>query len=78
MFEKYHSQHIQNPNSKPGTPGMIPSKSHIINWLKTLFPDLSVNQKIEEYGNGVIYCRIINHYYPGTIPSAKILVNPKN
>lgn len=78
MLDKQHLMFSQNSNAKPGTPSMIPSKTHIINWLKGMFPDLSLHTKIEDFGNGVIYCRIINHYYPGTLPSAKILMSPKN
>lgn len=36
-----------NPNSKPGTPAaMVPSKTVIINWLKSIFPDLPLALKI--------------------------------
>lgn len=78
MFDKYHPSFIQVPNAKPGTPTTFPSKAHIVNWLRTMFPDLPIQLKIEEFGNGVIYCRILNHYYPGTIPPVKILMSPKN
>ena len=78
MFDKYHPSFIQVPNAKAGTPNNFPSKGLIVNWLRTMFPELSIYLKIEDLGNGVIYCRIINHYYPGTIPSGKILMNPKN
>ena len=68
-----------NPNSKPGTPSaMVPSKTIIINWLKSLFPDLPLALKIEDFGNGVLYARILNHYCPGAIPTSKNINHPKN
>ena len=79
MFDKYQSSHFQNLNStKPNPNTLIPSKTHIINWIKTMFPDLPSQLKIEDFGNGVLYCRIINHYYPAAIPPAKIFTTPKN
>lgn len=68
---------MEKSSSKPGTPGLVPSKTIIINWLRGLFPDLCPNLKIEDFGNGVIYCRIMHHYY-GTPPLQKINWHPKN
>lgn len=31
---------------KPGTPGLVPSKTIIASWLKSLFPDLPLSLKI--------------------------------
>lgn len=63
--------------SKPGTPGVVPSKTIIINWLRGMFPDLPIAMKIEDLGDGVVYCRILNHFYSNP-PVQKILNNPKN
>ncbi len=63
--------------SKPGTPCMVPSKTIIISWLKSLFPDLSTSSKIEDFGDGVVYCRLINHFC-GNVLHSKITWAPKN
>ena len=63
--------------SKPGTPGVVPSKTLITQWLKTLFPDLPNSLKIEDFGDGVIYCRILNHFHNNP-PQQRICYNPRN
>lgn len=64
-------------STKPPTPGIVPSKTVITIWLKSLFPDLPLATKIEDFGDGVIYCRLLNHYY-GNPPHSKITWSPKN
>ena len=68
---------MERSSHRPGTPSPVPSKTVIINWLKSLFPDICPNQKIEEFGNGVVYCRLMNHYY-GSPHLQKINWHPKN
>lgn len=64
-------------HSKPGTPQTVPSKVLIINWVRSLFPDLPQTLKIEDFGEGLIYARILNHYYGNPIHT-KISWHPKN
>ena len=64
-------------SAKPGTPAVMPSKTIIANWLRSLFPDLPANHKIEDFGDGVIYCRILNHYC-GQPAIQKFSWHPKN
>ena len=45
MFDKYHPN-LNHNSSKPGTPSTVPSKTLIINWLRTMFPDLPAVLKI--------------------------------
>jgi hypothetical protein len=77
-MDKYHLPHMFNSSLKPSTPQSFPSKTLIINWLRSLFVDLPQVLKIEDLGTGVIYCRVINHYYPNTIPLNRIVFHPKN
>lgn len=64
-------------SNKPGTPSNIPSKTVINSWLKSLFPDLPLSTKIEDFGDGVIYCRLLSHFY-GNPHHSKITWAPKN
>lgn len=54
-----------------------PSRQNIINWIHTLLPDVPVSFRIEELGKGVVYCRIINYYFPGVILINRIIWQPK-
>ena len=54
-----------------------PSRQNITNWIHTILPDVSPNLRIEELGKGVIYCRIINYYFPGVILVNRIIWQPK-
>ncbi len=63
---------------KPGTPSSMPSKTTIFNWIKQIVPDSSPKMKVEDLGDGVIYCKIINHYFPATINANRLNTNPKN
>ena len=43
------------------------------------FPLTQINEtKIENLGNGVVYAMLINHFYPNTIPSSKLIANPRS
>ena len=55
-----------------------PSKNAIFMWLKTINDDVVFEEGIEELGNGVMYCQIINYYHAGTINSSKVIIHPKN
>lgn len=55
----------------------MPSKNVIIHWLRSLFPELPLNMKIEDFGDGVVYCRLLNHFY-GNPAHTKITWAPKN
>lgn len=65
-------------NSKPGTLSTLPSKSVIFNWIKQIIPDTNSKFKVEDLGTGVIYCRLINHYFSGSINLNRVNMNPKN
>jgi hypothetical protein len=56
----------------------IPTKSQIMLWIYSLLPTQARNFTIESLGNGAIYCKIINHYCPGTILPSRIISNPIN
>jgi hypothetical protein len=43
-----------------------------------LCKDVSPRLSIEQLGDGEIYCRIVNHYVPGTISANRLIHNPKN
>ncbi len=55
----------------------MPSKTIITSWLKSLFADMPLSAKIEDFGDGVVYCRLLNHFY-GNPPHSKITWSPKN
>jgi hypothetical protein len=81
-MEKYmHSHGVsysqQNANKNITSNQQI-SKSSIIAWLKTFLPELNLNMKIEDLGKGVVYCRIINHFFPGYMALNRIVWAPKN
>jgi hypothetical protein len=63
---------------KPGTPSSMPSKSVIFGWIKQIVPEASTKMKVEDLGDGVIYCKIINHYFPGSVNLNRLNLNPKN
>lgn len=65
-------------SSKPPTPAVANSKSSMLNWVKSIVPDTPHNMKVEDFGNGVIFCKIINVYFANIIPHAKIILNPRN
>lgn len=54
---------------------MIASKSELISWINSTF-DLNYT-KVDQCGNGVVYCLIFNSLYPNIINPAKINTNPK-
>ena len=68
---------MERSSSKPGTPGVVPSKTIILTWLRSLLPDLPHSLKFEDFGDGVVYCRLLNHYY-GSPVLQKIAWHPKN
>lgn len=55
-----------------------PTKLTIIDWITSIIKDYPHKVSIEQLGDGEIYCRIINHYIPGSISSNRIVVSPKN
>lgn len=63
---------------KPGTPSNLPTKTLIFNWIKTICPDSSLKLKVEDLGDGVVYCKIINHYFSNIISVSRLAFHPKN
>lgn len=63
---------------KPGTPSSMPTKSTIFNWIKQIVPDANTKMKVEDLGDGVVYCKIMNHYFPGSISLNRLNNSPKN
>ncbi len=55
-----------------------PTKTDIIEWIIMMCKDVSPRISIEQLGDGEIYCRIVNHYVPGTISANRLIHNPKN
>ena len=72
-----YNKQMERGINKPGTPGVVPSKTIIISWLRGMFPDLPCAMKIEDLGDGIVYCRILNHFHSNP-PQQKILFHPKN
>lgn len=62
---------------KPGTPSNLPTKTIIFNWIKNICLDSSPRFKVEDLGDGVAYCKIINHYFSGIISLNRIILHPK-
>jgi hypothetical protein len=54
------------------------SRQTVTNWIHSLLPDVPAALRIEELGKGTHYCRILNHYFPGTILLNRILHHPKS
>lgn len=54
------------------------TRQQIGNWVHTVLSDVLPSFKIEELGKGVIYCRILNHYFPGIILMNRIIWTPKS
>jgi hypothetical protein len=63
------------PKSITNTP--LPSKHTILSWIKSILPDLTLNLKIEDFGDGVLYSRLLTYYY-GLPTNSKIILTPKN
>ena len=55
-----------------------PTKLIITEWITSIIKDYPHKVSIEQLGDGEIYCRIINHYIPGTISANRIVASPKN
>lgn len=53
------------------------SRQTVIAWIRTILPDVQPSTRIEELGKGVLYCRIINYYFPGVILINRIILHPK-
>jgi hypothetical protein len=53
------------------------SRLTIMNWLSSFLDDINANMRVEDFGKGVIFCRIVNHYYPGAVSLNRIIWNPK-
>lgn len=62
---------------KPGTPSSLPTKTLIFNWVKNIVTDSPLKLKVEDLGDGLAYCKIINHYFNGIITSNRIMAHPK-
>lgn len=62
--------------TKPSTPSNTPSRTVIGAWLKSLFPELPISPKIEDFGDGIVYCKLLNHFY-NSPPHSKITWAPK-
>ena len=58
------------------TTGM--SRQQILGWVHSILPDHPPLTRIEELGKGVVYCRIISHYFPGVVPLNRLLPQPKS
>lgn len=64
---------------KPGTPSSMPTKTTIFNWIKQIVPNINIQaMKVQQLGDGVIYCKIINQYFPNSINLNRLNLNPKN
>ena len=55
-----------------------PSRQLIFGWIHSLLNDVPLALKVEELGKGSIYCRILNHYFPGVILASRIIWQPKS
>jgi hypothetical protein len=56
----------------------VPSKWQIFDWIHSILPSAERCLTIESLGNGVVYCRIVNHYAPGSIHASRITPSPLN
>jgi hypothetical protein len=76
----YQTPHFHPPNNKPPTPSPVLSKSSLIQWLRNSLSqnDVPNNLKIEDLGSGVLFCKLINHYYSHVIQQNRIISNPRN
>ena len=63
--------------NKPMTQA-LPSRQQIASWVHSIINEIPLNFKIEELGKGVIYCRLLNHYFPGVILINRIIWHPKS
>ncbi|XP_031472754.1 microtubule-associated protein RP/EB family member 1B-like [Nymphaea colorata] len=64
-------------NKPPATPAQ-PSRQQIFAWIHSLLNDVPPSLKVEELGKGSIYCRLLNHYFPGVILINRIIWAPKS
>lgn len=55
-----------------------PSRQQIASWVHSILNDVPMTFKTEELGKGVIYCRLLNHYFPGVILINRIIWHPKS
>lgn len=55
-----------------------PSRQQIFSWIHCFLNDIPLSLKVEELGKGTIYCRILNHYFPGAISINRIIAHPKS
>jgi hypothetical protein len=55
-----------------------PSRQQIFNWIQSLLSDVPLSLKVEDFGKGTIYCRILHHYFPGIISINRIIWAPKS
>lgn len=55
-----------------------PSRQQIFSWIHSLLNDVPLSLKVEELGRGAIYCRLLNHYFPGVILINRIIWTPKS
>ncbi len=55
-----------------------PSRQQIFSWIHSLLNDIPLSLKVEELGKGTIYCRILNHYFPGVVLISRIIAAPKS
>lgn len=58
--------------------GSQPSRQAIFSWIHSLLTDVPPSLKVEELGKGNIYCRLLNHYFPGVILINRIIWTPKS
>jgi hypothetical protein len=58
--------------------GNQPSRQTIFSWIQSLLGDVPPSLKVEEMGKGNIYCRLLNHYFPGVILINRIIWTPKS
>ena len=55
---------------------MQATKSELVQWINTNLPNVNLN-KIEQLGNGSVYCQLMNLFCPNIIPAAKINLKAK-
>lgn len=75
MNNFHNSAQIMN---KTASSAGQPSRQLIFGWIHSLLNDVPLALKVEELGKGSIYCRILNHYFPGIILASRIIWQPKS
>jgi hypothetical protein len=64
--------------NKQSSANSQPSRQVVFSWIHSLLGDVPAGLKVEELGKGSIYCRLLNHYFPGVILINRIIWTPKS